>query len=127
VAHVFISYRRTDLPQAERLARELEAAGHQVWFDEWKIEVGDSIVGRIDQGLKDAAFLIVCFSAAGDSDWVGREWKSTLARQLSGQKVKVLPALLSGGAPPPILADVKYAHLGRDWSKGVSELLRAIG
>jgi hypothetical protein len=126
MATVFISHRKADRDQAERLARELETAGHQAWFDEWKIDVGDSIVERINEGLKGSAYLIVCFSAAGDSPWVSREWMSALARQLSGHGVKVLPALLAGGAPPAILADLKYANLAKDWNQGMAELLRTI-
>ncbi|RKG89816.1 toll/interleukin-1 receptor domain-containing protein [Corallococcus sp. CA049B] len=126
MANVFISHRKLDRAHAERLARELMAAGHQVWFDEWKLDVGDSIVEKINEGLKGSTYLIVCFSAAGDSPWVNREWMSTLARQLSGEGVKVLPALLAGGVPPAILADMKYANLAKDWGHGVSELLRAL-
>jgi hypothetical protein len=49
-----------------------------------------------------------------------------LARQLSGYGVKVLPVRLSGGMPPAILADIKYADLVKDWSRGITELLRAM-
>jgi hypothetical protein len=126
MANVFISYRKPDRDHAERLARELEAAGHQVWFDDWRIDVGDSIVERINEGLRGSTHLIVCFSASGDSPWMSREWMSALALQLSGQGGKVLPALLAGGAPPAILADMKFANLAKDWRHGVSELLRAL-
>ncbi|MBW4455264.1 MAG: toll/interleukin-1 receptor domain-containing protein [Nostoc indistinguendum CM1-VF10] len=51
MANVFISHRKSDAQQAEQLANELRDAGHKVWFDEWKIDVGDSIVERVDQGL----------------------------------------------------------------------------
>jgi hypothetical protein len=51
---------------------------------------------------------------------------SSLARQLSGQSIKVLPVVLTGGQLPAILADIKHADLVEDWAKGISELLRAI-
>jgi hypothetical protein len=51
---------------------------------------------------------------------------STLARQLNGMDVKILPVRLTGGDPPAILADRKYADLVEDWSKGVSLLLDAM-
>ena len=123
---IFLSHRKDDAVLAERLARELEAAGHQVWFDEWKIDIGDSIVERINQGLEGTAYLVLCYSSSGLSPWVDREWMSTLARQLSGQPVKLLPVLLSGGSAPAILADIKYADLIKDWDQGVQALLRAI-
>nr|VFK30786.1 MAG: TIR domain-containing protein [Candidatus Kentron sp. MB]VFK34513.1 MAG: TIR domain-containing protein [Candidatus Kentron sp. MB]VFK76794.1 MAG: TIR domain-containing protein [Candidatus Kentron sp. MB] len=128
MANLFLSYRRPDLAQAERLALALKAAGHEVWFDEWNIRIGDSIVERMDQGLTGMSYLIFCYSAAGMSPWINREWMSTLARQLSGHSVKILPVLLSGDADaaPAILADIKYANLTRDWERDLQELLRAI-
>ena len=124
--NVFISHRKDDANQAEQLATEVRNAGHGVWFDEWNINLGDSIVERIDEGLEGSNYLVLCYSSSGMSDWVNREWMSALARQLSGHGVKVLPLLLTGGKPPAILADIKYGDLTQDWSKGVSELLRAI-
>lgn len=126
MANVFLCHRKADAPAVERLAGELRAAGHQVWFDEWAIGVGDSIVAEIDKGLSGTHYLVLCYSAAGPSDWTDREWHSTLHRQLAGHPVKVLPARLSGGRPPAILADIRYADLVADWDQGVRDLLRAI-
>ena len=127
MANVFISYRRSDVQQAEQLANEIRNAGHRVWFDEWNISLGDSIVGRINEGLEGAKYVVVCYSSSGiTSPWMSIEWMSALARQLSGYDVKILPLILTGGEPPAILADKKYANLVQDWSQGVSELLRAI-
>ncbi len=51
---------------------------------------------------------------------------SSLARQLNGYGVKVLPIRLTGGEPPAILADLRYADLSDDWDKGLRQLLRAL-
>ncbi|WP_242470162.1 toll/interleukin-1 receptor domain-containing protein [Thiococcus pfennigii] len=126
MANVFLCHRKPDAARVARLAGELRNAGHDVWLDEWKIGIGDSIVAEIDKGLSGANYLVLCYSAAGPSDWTDREWHSTLHRQLSGHPVKILPARLSGGGPPAILADIKYADLVADWAKGVQDLLRAI-
>ncbi len=124
---VFISHRRQDTALAERLAEEIRQAGFQVWFDEWNIRIGDSIVERINTGLENARYLILCYSDAGVlSPWMSREWMSALARQLNGYGISVLPARLSGGEPPAILADIKYADLVQDWSRGVTDLLYAM-
>jgi hypothetical protein len=124
---VFISHRGTDAKEAERLARELVAAGHNVWLDEWEISIGDSIVARINEGLEGTTYLIICYSKSGiNVPWMSREWMSMLARKLNGHAVALLPVILTGGSPPAILADVKYADLSRSWSSGITELLRAI-
>lgn len=123
---VFICHRSPDEALAEQLAGEIRAAGHEVWLDIWKIGIGDSIVAEIDRGLSTIHYLVLCYSASGPSDWTDREFQSTLHRQLSGQPVKVLPARLSGGKPPAILADIKYADLVADWKQGLTDVLRAI-
>jgi TIR domain len=127
MANIFISHRKNDDVEAERLAKELRLANHQVWLDEWNIGLGDSIVERMNEGLEGATYVVVCYSSSGvTSPWMGREWMSALARQLNGYKIKLLPVLLTGGSPPAILADLRYADLVSDWNKGISELLRAI-
>lgn len=126
MANVFISHRKVDAIPAEQLANEIKRAGHTVWFDEWEINVGDSIVAKVAEGLEGTHYLVLCFSSSGLSEWVNREWMSTLARQLSGCNVKVLPILLTGGKAPAILADLKFADLVADWNKGVADLLKAI-
>ena len=126
MANVFLCHRKPDAALVERLGVALRAAGHQVWLDDWVIGVGDSIVAEIDRGLTGAHYLVLCYSAAGSSDWTDREWQSTLHRQLAGQPVKILPARISGGAPPAILADIAYADLVADWHTGLARLLKAI-
>jgi hypothetical protein len=127
MANVFISYRGSDAPAAERLAEEIREAGHQVWLDEWEIGIGDSIIGRMNEGLEGAAYLVLCYSSSGVmAPWISREWMSALARQLEGQGIKILPVLLTGGTPPAILADIRYADLVADRERGMSQLLRAI-
>ena len=124
---VFISHRKQDTALAKQLAEEISKAGFQVWLDEWNIHIGDSIVERINAGLENARYLIVCYSEAGVlSPWMSREWMSALARQLQGYKIRVLPVRLSGGEPPAILADIKYADLVQDWTRSIAELLRAM-
>lgn len=126
MANVFISHRKVDAVLAERLAQEMKVVGHEVWFDDWKIDLGDSIVEKINEGLEGMAYLVLCYSSSGMSDWVNREWMSALSRQLSGNPVKILPVLLSGGEPPAILADIKHADLVKDWDKGLQDLLKSV-
>jgi hypothetical protein len=127
MANLFLSHRKADVAEATSLAEELRNLGHQVWFDEWEIAIGDSIVGKINEGLTGSTYLILCYSSSDVmAPWISREWMSALARQLDGAGVKLLPVRLTGGKPPAILADVRYADLVSDWAKGFAELTRAI-
>jgi hypothetical protein len=124
---VFISHRGEDIDLAERLAIQLRQAGFEVWLDKWNIGIGDSIIGKINAGLETPRYLILCYSEAGvTSPWMSREWMATLAQQLNGYEVKVLPVRLSGGKPPAIMADIKYADLVKDWEHGMQGLLKAM-
>ncbi|MEV0192350.1 toll/interleukin-1 receptor domain-containing protein [Kitasatospora purpeofusca] len=127
MADVFISHRGNDDKKAEELADELRARGHRVWLDLWEIGIGDSIVQKIDEGLAGYRFLVLCLSDSGvHAPWMSREWLSALARQLNGADVKLLPARLTGGELPAILADIKYADLVADWNEGVEALDRSL-
>src|SRR5215475_1724083 len=120
MASIFVSHRCADTSQATRLASELKAAGHSVWLDEWNIGPGDSIVERIDRGLESVEYMVLCLSTAGVSTpWISREWMSTLARQLNGANIRLLPVVLSGGPLLAVLADIKYVDLTTDWNGGV--------
>src|SRR5690554_5332822 len=121
MAVVFIAHRRSDAKIAEKLATAIREAGYDVWLDAWEIGLGDSIVGKMNEGLEKLKLLILCFSSDGvEAPWISREWMTTLARQLDGQRVKILPVRLSGGDPPAILADLRYADLVADWNKGLA-------
>jgi hypothetical protein len=127
MANVFISHRKTDDLKAEELAKEISLAGHEVWLDVWDIDLGDSIVGKMNEGLGKADYVVVCYSESGvESTWMSREWMSALARQLEGLSVKLLPVILTGGTPPALLADVVYVDLSTDWFDGITRLLRSI-
>lgn len=126
MASVFLCHRKIDSEKVAHLGRIIGDAGHDVWFDEWEIGVGDSIVAKINDGLTGVAYLVLCYSCIESSDWTDREWHSTLHRQLSGQSVKILPARVGGQQVPAILADLKYADLAGDWEGGVAALLKAI-
>ncbi|MGW2938079.1 toll/interleukin-1 receptor domain-containing protein [Streptomyces sp. NPDC001156] len=128
MASVFISHPGADAVVATQLAGELRRRGHDVWLDSWKIDIGDSIVDRINEGLSTASHLILCYSGSDDAaPWMNREWMATLARQLNGASVRLIPVRLTGGYPPAILADIQYADLVEDWQAGVNALNYALG
>ncbi|WP_224362882.1 toll/interleukin-1 receptor domain-containing protein [Hyalangium versicolor] len=79
----------------------------------------EALAEEVARPLEEAGYEVIHHNTLTVGD-------STLARQLSGHSVKLLPVILTGGTPPAILADYRYADLGKDWNKGVAELLRAI-
>ena len=105
---VFISHNSHDKFVAREMSLFLAAENVDVWFDEWKIHLGDSITGKINEGLNDQTHLILLWSKyANGSKWVKREIFSSVPGYVSG-KFSILPILLDDTPLPPIIADTKY-------------------
>jgi hypothetical protein len=70
---LFLSYAHADEARAWRLAKALEEAGYNVWWDAL-IEGGTAYAKSINQALESADVILVLWSAASvDSDWVKDE------------------------------------------------------
>lgn len=60
---VFISHASEDKDSiAKPLADALVAAGHSVWYDEYEIQLGDSLLQKINDGLAHSRFGVVILS-----------------------------------------------------------------
>lgn len=71
---VFLSHSAKDKKTVREVAKRLKADGLRVWFDEWEIEAGDSILAKIEEGLEHSRVLVLCMSAhAFGSDWAQLE------------------------------------------------------
>ena len=88
----FISHASEDKDSFVRpLAMELQRLGHDVWYDEFELEVGDSLRQSIDQGLSSSLFGIVVLSKSFfDKDWPQYELNGLLAKEINNKKV-ILP------------------------------------
>src|SRR5918993_5197824 len=58
LASVFLSYARDDSTKASRLAEILQAAGHDVWWDE-RIDAGAAFSAEIENALRKADLVLV--------------------------------------------------------------------
>jgi hypothetical protein len=114
---VFISHSSKDHDFVLQLAKKMRNDGIEVWLDDWELEVGDSIVEKIQEGLEKSSFLIVILSEYSiNSDWVMRELNSTFMRQLNKDHVTILPVLLEIDFEevPPLLRDIYSVKFERN-------------
>ena len=124
---VFVSYSSKDAEFAERVATALRAVGYNVWYADWEIGHGDSIVRRIEAGLTQNDTLLVILSPASvKSEWVRRELDTALTRQLSGQNVKIIPILSEECEIPESLASIKYVDFREDFQAGIISTMGAL-
>jgi nucleoside phosphorylase/tetratricopeptide (TPR) repeat protein len=129
VARVFLSYASADKPAIRRFAAALRVAGHEPWFDEEQILVGESIPSAVERGLRDADFVVICMSkVAAERGWVEADRDATLMQQFSEQRERILPVRLEDVAPPHLIAPIAYVDLFPDdaFLHGIARLTRSI-
>ena len=125
--HVFICHASKDKPTARQVAHFLKGLGSEVWFDEWEIKVGESIVQKIDGALGQVTHLLLLLSKHSVyRPWVQKEFSSALMRQLSDSSITVLPMRLDDSQLPALLADIKYADARTGLSQGLAEIEYAL-
>lgn len=67
---VFISHASEDKNVVRPLANALKANGLKVWYDEFELEIGDSLRRKIDKGLAKSRFGVVVLSKS----FFGKGW-----------------------------------------------------
>ena len=119
MADIFISYARSDEPQARRIAETLSSAGYRVWRDD-ELPAHRAYADVIEERLDSAEAVVVLWSAeAAKSQWVRAE--ADAARSAG----KLVQATLDGGIPPMPFNQIQCADLsgwdgaadGPGWSK----------
>ena len=59
---IFLSYATADEHFADKLASDLKAYSESIFYAKWKIQVGDSIVDKINDALSSHDNLLVILS-----------------------------------------------------------------
>jgi hypothetical protein len=125
--HVFLSHNHGDKAFVRRLANDLRDRGVKVWLDEWEMRVGDSLVERIEAGIREAGYLVVVLSANSvNSPWVIRELNAALAEELGHRGMFILPVLIEDCDVPLFVRDKMYADFRYRYSDGFHALLKSV-
>ena len=124
---VFISYSHTDKEFVKQLSQDLLKNRIVVWWDDWEINVGESLIEKIQVGIKSSAYLgIILTPESVSSKWVREELNAGFMRQLEERRIFILPILLRDCVIPLFLQDKKYADFRSDYSEGLELLLNGI-
>lgn len=130
---VFVSHSSEDKEAFVRpLATELKSLGLKVWFDEFTIKPGDSLVERITNGLQNSECGIIVLSHAFiQSRWTQFEQRSLLSRHVTDD-ARVIPIWLNISKDEVteysnVLADVRAIVASSKSTKEVAlEILKAV-
>lgn len=89
---LFISHASEDKDEIVRpMATILERLSVRVWYDEFSLQLGDSLTASIDKGLRLSRYgLLVLSKAFIGKNWPDYEYRSLLTRQIDGESV-ILP------------------------------------
>ncbi len=124
---VFVSYTGVDKPFVERLVGALQSLAVRLWVDHLEIRVGDSIVGKVAEGLREADVLIVVLSQAYvGSRWVAEEINAAFIAMVEGNGVRLCPALIESCDVPVLLKTRRYADFTKGFGSGIRELVDGI-
>jgi formylglycine-generating enzyme required for sulfatase activity len=125
---VFISYSHADSEFVDNLGERLKASGVVIWIDKWMVKIGDSITGKINEGIGTSDFLIIVLSRSSvESKWVREELNAALVRNVEQDKnAFILPVLKEDCEIPTILQHRRYANFKDDPEKGFQELIDVI-
>jgi hypothetical protein len=123
----FLSHSSADKPFIRQLAADLTSNGIDVWLDEQRIRVGDSIPEAIAQGLAESDYFLIGISHnSTNSAWVQKELNNALVTEVQRRNVHILPLKLDATDMPKIISDKKYADFSKSYKAGLEELLRAL-
>ncbi len=128
---VFICHTSADKFNIVRpLANALEQANISYWLDEAEIKWGDSLISKVNEGIRISKYVIVVLSAEFiNRSWPERELNAALNLEASSGEVKILP-LLSGDSTTrkkileyyPLLNDKKNIT----WDNNPSEIIKEL-
>jgi hypothetical protein len=124
---IFISYSHGDKAFVNKLAANLVKHDAHVWVDTWELNVGDSILNRVQEAIQaSSALLIVLSKASVASEWCKKELSAGLMRELDEKRVVVLPVLVEDCEIPVFLREKMYADFRKDFKSGLKALLDAV-
>jgi len=109
MSDVFVSYARSDEPQAKRVAEALRSLGYRVWRDD-ELPAHRPYSEVIEERLKSAKAVVVLWSAeAAKSEWVRAEADAARTAHT------VVQAVVDGTIPPMPFNQIQCADL-KNWT-----------
>lgn len=120
--HIFFSYSRDDSRFAFELAKELRAAGANVWLDQLDIDAGEKWDIAIENALQTANTLLVILSKTSvASENVMDEVSFAIEKRKN-----VVPVLMEECDIPFRLSRFHYADFSTDHTIGMKTLIRSL-
>jgi formylglycine-generating enzyme required for sulfatase activity len=122
----FLSYNQADKEAARTLGQNLLLRGVDVWFDEWTLRVGESLSGRIQDGILSSDYFIILLSDNSvASAWVQQELAAAIAVRIANKPNFILPVVLDSCEIPLFLRDTLQLRFNGNFEAASRQLLGA--
>lgn len=110
---IFISYNHNDEEIVDQIVKRLdiEFGRKNIFYDKWSIQPGDSIIGKMNEGIEKAdVFFYFLSSNSLKSKMVSREWQSALMQSIN-ENLKFIPIRIEDCQVPSIMKDILFIDL----------------
>lgn len=127
---VFLSHSSKDNKFVQRLEKALKKNGIEVWVDYDRLDVGDSLYGKLAPAIYTSDYFVLIWSENSQkSRWVReRELNAALAREDEEDREIILPVLLDATPRPDFLKHQVYADFTSEdkFDESLKKLAKAI-
>jgi len=127
---IFLSHNARDKEFVRKLAHDLDCHGVKIWLDEAELKVGDSLIGKIREGIDNVDYVAVILSNNSiESNWVQREIDVAMNLEVNGKDIKILPLMLERCEMPGFLLGKFYADFTeeRKYEDSLKLLVESVG
>lgn len=120
---VFISHSSKDIKFVNKLAADLRENGIDPWYSENEILVADSIIKRMNEGLKNSSLILAVLSKHSiASPWVTAEIDLGIYEEIVNNKPYIIPLILDSCDIPPLLKTKRHVDFRKEYPKAFKEL-----
>ncbi len=124
MAKIFISHSTKDKSFVKKLAIDLLVADFSVWYDDWEMDYGQSLLDKIFEGIDESTYLaIVLTENSVNSDWVKRELNAAIEKENQLKRPFIIPIIASKCQVPLKIADRIYADFSGSYMKELDKLI----
>lgn len=124
---IFISYSHKNKEFVDKLAKQLVFHNIHVWVDRWELNIGDSIIDKVQEAVQGATALLVILSKESvESDWCKKELSAGLLRELEEKRVVVMPVLYEDCNIPLFARGKLYADFRNSFDDGLRTILEGV-
>ncbi|CAM3869496.1 toll/interleukin-1 receptor domain-containing protein [Parendozoicomonas haliclonae] len=124
---IFISYSHENKEFVDKLAMQLVQRNINIWLDRWELNIGDSLIDKVQDAVDGASALLVIMSKASiASAWCKKELTSGFLRELEEKRVVVMPVLLEDCDIPIFARDKFYADFRTNFDEGLKTVIEGI-